>query len=94
MSEAPMWHLDLSMAVHETELCFDKWQLQMDRFRQLLQHHETYAPDAFRASLEEMMPEFRRATLAAVARLQIMAQIKSGEMRYHPGEPARPGDPL
>jgi hypothetical protein len=48
---------------------------------------DIYTPDAFTTSLDQMMPEFRRATLAAIARLQIMAQIKSGEMRYHEDAP-------
>lgn len=91
MSETPAWHLDVGTAERECRLCFDKWQSQMNRLRELVEQHETYAPAAFRASLEGIMPEFRRATLAAVSRLQIMAQIKSGDMHYQEDEPKKGG---
>jgi hypothetical protein len=87
MSEMPTWHLDLDLAIGEANSCFGKWQSQMDRLRELVRQHETYAPDAFTTPLLQMMPEFRRATLAAIARLQIMAQIKSGEMRCREDAP-------
>jgi hypothetical protein len=59
----------------------------MNRFRKLVQHHKTYAPEAFKASVEGLMSKFRIATLVAVSRLQIMARIKSGEMRCQEDEP-------
>jgi hypothetical protein len=93
MSETPAWRLDVEMAAKECRVCFEKWQAQMNRLRKLLEQHETYTPEAFKASLEETMPEFRSATLAAVSGLQIMAQIKSGEMGYHEDEePEEPND--
>ncbi|HXX17939.1 MAG TPA: hypothetical protein VEJ46_00915 [Candidatus Acidoferrum sp.] len=91
MSERPAWHLDVETAKRECQVCFDKWQSQMHRLGELVAHHETYTPEAFEASLEEIMPEFQRTTLASVSRLQIMAQIKGGEMRYHEDEAEQGG---
>ena len=86
------WHPDLDLAIRETCLCLDTWQSQMNWLRELVAQHETFTPDAFRASLEEMMPEFQRATRAAASSLQIMAQIKSGEVGYHEEEPQESSD--
>ncbi len=83
MSEKPQWHLDVGTAQQECRVCFDKWQDLTTRIRKMVEEHEEYAPDAFKASILEVMPEYVRAANAAVARLQIMVQIKSGEMRFH-----------
>jgi hypothetical protein len=64
----------------------------MNRLRELVEQHATYTPEASKASLQQMMPEFRRVTLATVARLQIMAQIKGGQMRYQVDEPEESSD--
>jgi len=91
MNERPQWHVDVETAERECHICFEKWQSQLDRLRELVEQHKSYTPEAFKASLEEIMPEFRRATLAAISRLQIMAQIKSGDMRYHEDESEQGG---
>ena len=48
-------------------------------------------PDAFKASVLELLPEYMRAANAAVARLPIMVQIKSGEMTIHGDRPEESG---
>jgi len=83
MSEKPAWHLDVDTAQQECRTCLDKWQTLTNRIRKMVEEHEEYAPDAFKASILELMPDCVRAANAAVARLQIMVQIKCGEMRYH-----------
>ncbi len=50
--------------------------------QKIVDGHEAYAPDAFETSLEELMPEYKRAANAVVARLGIMAQIKVGKMQF------------
>ena len=70
-------------AQQECRECFDKWQELTARIRKMVEAHEEYAPDAFKASILEVMPEYVRSANAAVARLQIMTQIKCGEMGYH-----------
>ena len=86
MTESPTWHLDVETAQRECRLCFERWLSQMNRVRELVEQHETYAPESFKESVEELMPELRRTTLAAVARLQILTQIKGGEMQWHEDE--------
>ena len=87
MSQGPLWHTDVETAAKECRETLDQWQSQVSRVRELVEQHETYAPEAFKASVEGLLPEFRRATLAAVSRLQILTQIKSGEMRFRGDEP-------
>ncbi len=69
MSEKPQWHLDVETAQQECRVCFDKWQALTTRIRKMVEEHEEYAPDAFKASILEVMPEYVRAANAAVARL-------------------------
>jgi len=52
----------------------------MNRLRKLVQQEETYAPESFRASLEEIMHAFREATASAVSNLRSMAGMKCGEI--------------
>ena len=92
MTEKPAWHLDVETARRECRLCLDRWQALTNRFRKLVEEHEEYAPDAFKASILELMPEYKRAANAAVARLQIMTQIKCGEMRVHGDNPEESGE--
>ena len=58
----------------------------------MVEEHEEYAPDAFKTSIPELLPEYARAANAAVARLQIMVQIKCGEMRFSEDKPEESGD--
>jgi hypothetical protein len=83
MSEKPQWHLDVGTAQQECRVCFDKWEALTARIRKVVEAHEEYEPEVFRASILELMTEYVRSANAAVARLQIMTQIKCGEMGYH-----------
>jgi len=87
MSERPTWHLDVETAQRECGVCFAKWQALTRRMQKLVAEHEEYAPEAFKASILELLPEYVRAANATVARLQIMVQIKCGEMRFHGAQP-------
>jgi hypothetical protein len=91
-NESPKWHLDVGTAQRECRVCFAKWQALTSRIRKMVEEHEEYAPDAFKASILELMPEYVRASNAAVARLQIMTQIKCGEMRFHGDKAKESGD--
>ena len=82
-SERPAWHLHVDTAQRECRVCFAKWQALTNRIRKMVKEHKGYTPDAFKSSILELMPEYMRAANALVARLQIMTQIKSGEMRCH-----------
>src|SRR5260370_6505218 len=92
MSERPAWHLDVKTAQEEVRVCFAKWQELTNRIQKIVEGHEAYAPDAFKTSLQELTPEYKRAANAVVARLSIMAQIKCGEMRLNGGEPEESSD--
>jgi hypothetical protein len=92
MSEKPQWHLDVKTAQRECRVCFAKWQALTSRIRKMVEEHEEYEPEAFKASILELMPEYVRAANAAVARLQILVQIKSGEMRVCEDKPEESGD--
>ena len=83
MSEKPQWHLDVETAQRECRETLDKWQIFTTRIRTMVEEHEEYAPDAFKSSMLELLREYVRAANAAVARLQIMTQIKCHEMGYH-----------
>jgi hypothetical protein len=87
MSERPLWHLDAETAKRECRTCLDKWQGQIERLRQLVENSDAFAPDALRVSFEESMPEMKRAAQAAIARFQILVQIRAGTMRWHQDEP-------
>jgi butyrate kinase len=82
MTEISAWHLDVETAQKEVQACFAKWQELTNRIQKIVDGHEAYAPDAFEASLEELMAEYKRAANAVVARLGIMAQIKAGKMQF------------
>jgi len=88
----PQWHLDVGTAQRECLVCFAKWQALTSRIRKMVEEHEEYAPDGFKASILGIMPDYVRAANAAVARLQIMVQIKSGEMRFNEDKPEESGD--
>ena len=70
-------------------MCFEKWEAITARMLLLIEKREQYAPEAFKASVLELMPEYARAANAAVARLQILSQIKCGEMRFNEGKPEK-----
>jgi hypothetical protein len=78
---------NLRMAIHETRQCFDRLQSQMNRLRKLVQRQEEHAPEAFRASLDEIMPDFSNATYATVSTIQVVAQIKCGQRPFHEDQP-------
>ena len=92
MNEQPQWHLDVKTAQQECRVCFDKWEAITVRMRKMVEEHEEYSPEAFKASVLELMPEYARAANAAVARLQILTQIKCGEMRFNEDKPEEPRD--
>lgn len=87
MSDRPPWPVDVETAERECQLCFDKWKALTNRIRIIVSQHEEYAPDAFKTSILELLPEYARAANAVVARLQIMVQIKCAEMQVHGDEP-------
>jgi hypothetical protein len=88
MSKRPQWHLDADTAKRECRTCLDKWQGQIERLRQLAENSDAFTPDALRVSFEESMPDLRRAAQAAIARFQILVQIRAGEMHYGSEEQA------
>ncbi len=61
MSEKPQWHLDTETAKRECRETLDKWQAQISGLRQLVEHSDEFTPPAFRQSVEDHMPELRRA---------------------------------
>jgi hypothetical protein len=83
MTDGHQWLLNLETAQQECQVCFAKWQTLTTRMLQMVEDYEQYAPDAFKASVLELMPDYVRAANAAIARLQIMVQIKCGEMKVH-----------
>ena len=89
MTDGHQWLLNLETAQRECQVCFAKWQTFTTRMLKMVEEHEGYAPDAIKASVLELMPEYLRAANAAVARLQIMVQIKCGEMRFHGDTPGK-----
>lgn len=90
MSERPQWHLDTETAKRECRETLDKWQVRISQLRHLVEHSNEFTPPAFRQSVEDHMPELSRATMAAVARLQIYVQILNGEMHWREDEPEEP----
>jgi hypothetical protein len=82
LSERPQWHLDVDTAKRECRTCLDKWQGQIERLRQLVDNSDAFAPDALRVSFEKSLPDMTRAAQAAIARLQILIQIRAGDMHY------------
>jgi len=86
MTEKPQWHLDVETAQRECRETLDKWQALTARIRKMVEEHEEYAPDAFKSSILELLREYVRAANAAVARLQILVQIKCGDMRFNEDE--------
>lgn len=92
MRERHPWHLDTETAKRECRETLEKWQAQIVRLRHLVEHSDEFAPPAFRKSVENHMPELRRATMAAVARLQIYVQILNGDMHWHEEKPEEATD--
>jgi hypothetical protein len=92
MSEKPQWHLDVKTAQRECCECFNKWEELTNRIRKIVEEHEGYVPEAFKSSILELLREYVRAANAAVARLQIMVQIKCGEMEFHEDKPEESSD--
>jgi len=93
MSNGHQWLVNVETAQQECQVCFAKWQTLTTRMLQMVEDHEQYAPDAFKASVLELLPEYVRAANAAVARLQIMVQIKCGEMKVRGDSPEESGAP-
>jgi hypothetical protein len=93
MTDGHQWLLNLETAQQECQECFAKWQTFTTRIQKVVEEHEEYAPDAFKASVLELLPEYVRAANAAVARLQIMVQIKCGEMKVRGDSPEESGAP-
>lgn len=88
MSERPAWHLDVETAKLECRTCLEKWQEQIERLRRLVENSDSFAPDALRMSFEDSLPEMTRAAQAAIARFQILVQIRAGDMHYGSEEQA------
>jgi hypothetical protein len=88
MSERPQWHLDVETAKRECRTCLDKWEVQIGLLRLLVENSDSFAPDALRMSFEDSMPEMKRTAQAAIARFQILVQIRAGDMQYGSEEQA------
>jgi hypothetical protein len=84
MNERPQWHLDVETAKRECRTCLDKWNEQIELLRQLVENSDAFAPAALQVSFEDVMPDLMRAAQAAIARFQILLQIRAGDM--HCGE--------
>ena len=87
MSGTPAWHLDVETAQQEVLACLAKWQDLTTRIQEIIERHDSHPPSAFKISLQELMPEYKRVANATVARLSIMAQIKCGEMPFNAAKP-------
>lgn len=89
-----MVYQDLKQARRECRITLSKWNHDMRRLNGLLHDFDTYTPEAFTASVLEIMPEFQRQTRAFMARMQILLQMLNGGIRSEgdePGEGANPG---
>ena len=89
-----MIYQELDQARRECHITLSKWNKDMRRLNGLLQDFDTYTPEAFTASVVEIMPEFQRQTRAFMARLQILLQMLNGGIRRvgdGPSERANPG---
>jgi hypothetical protein len=74
--------MDVETAKRECRTWLDECQGQIERLRQLVETSDTLAPDSLRVSVEESTPGLRRAAKAAVAWLQMILQIRAGDMHY------------
>lgn len=92
VNERPPWHLDVETAKRECRICLEKWQGQIQRLRQLVENSDSFSPEALRMSFEESMPDMKRAAQAAIARFQILLQIRAGDMHWHDEKPEKPTD--
>jgi hypothetical protein len=87
MSNGHQWLLNLETAQRECQVCFAKWQTLTSRLQKIVEEQEDYAPQAFKTSVLELLPEYVRSANAVLARLQIMTQIKCREMKIHGDKP-------
>ncbi len=76
-----MIHQELQQARRECHITLSKWNHDMRRLSGLLHDFDTYTPEAFTASVQEIITEFQRQTRAFMARLQILLQMLIGGIR-------------
>jgi hypothetical protein len=88
-----MIYRELDQARRECHVTLSKWNEDMRRLNGLLQDFDTYTPEAFTASVLEIMPEFQRQTRAFMARLQILLQMLNGGIRREGDEPREEANP-
>jgi len=81
MSDRPLWHLDVETAKRECQLTLVKCEAQIRGLRQLVKDSDSFTPEALRVSFEDSVPDMKRAAQAAIARFQILLQIRAGTMR-------------
>jgi hypothetical protein len=86
MSDRPPWQLDVGTAKRECQITLRKWEAQIRCLRQLVKDSDSFTPDALRVSFEDSVPEMKRAAQGAIARFQILLQIRAGTMRWQEDE--------
>ena len=74
---APAQHMD-GLSDHDCPVALDLWQAHIGRLRILVEHSDEFAPPVFVKSLDESMPELRRAAMAVVICVQILNGEKGG----------------
>lgn len=80
MEKQPQWNLDVKTAKWECRRLFGQWEAHFELLRDIVEECESFTPEEFYMHLEELLPDFRTTTLAAIARVEILHQIFSGEM--------------
>ena len=59
---APAQHMD-GPSDHDCRIALDQWQAHIGRLRILVEHSDEFTPPAFVKSLDESLPELRRAAM-------------------------------
>jgi len=70
--------LDVETGKRECQITLRKWEAQMRCLRQLVKDSDSFTPDALRISCEDSVPGMNRAAQTAIARFQILLQIRAG----------------
>lgn len=73
---------DVLTAQTECLRTIDQWEGLIKRLKTLVHEQESYAPDAFAASVDGLMPEIIRRGKGFISWAQILVQLKSD----HDGE--------
>jgi len=67
---------DIATAQEECRVCLRKWRVAAEELGALIEDASQYSSEAFDQSVNDRMPELHRRTMAFLARLSIMMQIK------------------